>query len=1074
MATDCFRSAANPATDNSQAKGQTMTRYWTVAACISITLSAQSIDTGVLGTVVDPAGGAVTLAAVTITNRQTGVARKTVTDSAGSFDVRYLIPGEYVVETQAPGFRAERRTGIQIQLGQQARLEFKLQVGEVQQTVEVNAAAPLLQTENATLGEVIGTERITNLPLNGRSFTQLAALTPGVRTVDPSLYTASTDGSRIIANGARDIWMQVNLDGVTMVNNRSNYVNLYPSIDALQEFKVQSGNYSAEYGGNGGANINLQLRSGTNQLHGTVFEFLRNDRLDARGYFRPQPLPKDVLKRNQFGTVVSGPIRRDKTFFMLGYEAIRSERESPGSNIVLTAAQRAGDFSSSSAAIIDPLSGLPFPGNTIPRNRLNPVSVSLINQYMPLPNTPGTVNYNGVVRGTLKTDQGLARIDQYLGAKDQIFAHYIYSRRDFPNVDLNPNFRYDGTFPNSSFSVQHVRTFTPSLLNEARFGWNRANVSKLSPRTNSDFTIESLGINGLRIGGPSGRPLRRDEQGFPVMNITGFLGLGDSQASSNLDNSRTYQFVDNVSWIHRSHALKFGTDIRRLLDDATTNNWPFAQMTFSGDLSGSGAADFMLGYPRTTLTPEGVPISSVRQWRYAFYLQDDWKATPRLTLNLGFRYDLYGQPHEINGVTRTLRFDLDPSGPVLWPQLGEVVDVWKNEFRNLGPRFGLAYRLPYRMVLRGGYGIFFTAAQFDNINILQLNPPVGGSLTVINPIRNPVATIQNPVPAELYPQNPIFNVVSIPPDRKRRNAYLQNWNLQMSRELGSNSVVEIGWVGSKGTHVDTSLNNFNQPNPGDGPIQQRRPYPQYARIRMIAPDTNTIYHSLQARFEHRFHAGLSLTSAYTWSHMIDDAGQTINRGGCVCQNPRNRGRAERGDSIQDQRHRLVAGYVWELPFTRNLKGVAGVALGGWSTGGILTLASGFPFNVTQSGDTQNNDALWPRPHLVSGVKAELDNPDPSQWFNTAAFARSVLEYGTAPRNPLVGPGTSTLDFSASKNFRMPFSDRHGLLFRAEFFNFFNTPQFANPGSTLGTGTFGRATSTALDNRQIQFALKYSF
>ncbi|MGH9632425.1 MAG: TonB-dependent receptor, partial [Bryobacteraceae bacterium] len=329
-------------------------------------------------------------------------------------------------------------------------------------------------------------------------------------------------------------------------------------------------------------------------------------------------------------------------------------------------------------------------------------------------------------------------------------------------------------------------------------------------------------------------------------------------------------------------------------------------------------------------------------------------------------------------------------------------------------------------------------------------------------------------PGELYPQNPIFNVVSVPPDRKRRNAYLQNWNLQISREVTGNSVIEVGWVGSKGTHVDTSLQNFNQPDPGPGPIQERRPYPQYARIRMIAPDTNTLYHSLQARFEHRFHAGLSLTSAYTWSHMIDDAGQTINRGGCVCQNPRNRGQAERGDSIQDQRHRLVVGYVWDLPFASSLRGVAGALLGGWSTGGILTLASGFPFNVTQSGDSQNNDALWPRPNLVAGQLAEIDNPDPANWFNTAAFERSVLEYGNAPRNPLVGPGTKNIDLSLSKDFRMPYSEGHLLLFRAELFNATNTPQFSNPGGTLGTGTFGRVTSTAQDNRQIQFALKYTF
>lgn len=1040
----------------------------------SLSLAAQTIDTGILGTVADPAGATVANATVTVTAPDTGFSRAVTTGADGKFDIRYLVPGEYAVEVKATGFRTERRTGIVIRIGQQARLDFTLQLGEVQQTVEVNAVAPLLQTENATLGDVVAHERIVNLPLNGRTFTQLASLTPGVRATDPNLHTASTDGSRIIANGARDIWMQVNIDGVTMVNNRMAYVNLYPSLEALQEFKVQSGNYSAEYGGSAGANVNLQLRSGTNRFHGTMFEFLRNEKLDARNFFRPRPFSKDILKRNQFGAVASGPVWKDKTFFMVNYEGTRSVRESPATDIVFTPAMRRGDLSAFTAPVSDPLAGTAFPGNIIPDNRINPVSRNLINNFMPLPNTTGTVNYSGITRGDLAMDQGIARIDHYFSQRDQLFFHYIYARRDFPNVELNPAFRYNSTFPNSSLSVQHVHVFSPAKLNEVRFGWIKGNVRKLSPRTNSDFTIESLGITGLRVGGPDGRPLRRDEQGFPVINISGYLGMGDRQASSNLDNSRTYQVVDNFSWIRRNHAMKFGADVRRHLDDATTNNWPFSQINFTADISGNAAAAFLLGFPRTTLSPEGVPISSVRQCRLGFYFQDDWKATPNLTLNLGVRYDLFGIPEEKNGISRTLRFDLDPRGPVLWPEAGQRADLWRNEYDYISPRFGFAYRTARHMVVRGGYGIFYSAAQFDNVNILQLNPPVGGSLTVINPALNPVATIQNPVPRELYPRNPIFNVVTLPHDRKRRNAYLQNWNLQVSREVSANDVLEVGWVGSKGTHVDTSLHNFNQPEPGMGDIQARRPFPAYARIRMVVADSNTIYHSLQSRYEHRFSKGLSLTGAYTWSHLIDDSAQTINRGGCNCQNPRSRGRAERANSVFDQRHRLVVGYVWELPFASTLVGAPRVFLGGWSLGGIMTLASGFPFNVTQSGDRHNNDSIWPRPHLVAGQRVKLDDRDPVRWFNTSAFTFSVLEYGNSPRNPVVGPGTRTFDLSVSKSFRLPFGESHQLLFRTEFFNAFNTPQFSNPGGSLGTGTFGRVTSTALDNRQIQLALKYSF
>jgi outer membrane receptor protein involved in Fe transport len=1035
--------------------------------------AAQTLDTGILGTVTDPTGAVVVGTAVTIVQAAQGVSKTATTDTGGRYEVRYLVPGEYTVEAKAQGFRAERQSGIVIQIGQLAQINFELVVGSVVETVDVTGTAPLLRTENATLGEVVAPERIVNLPLNGRSFIQLSILTPGVRTSEPSQFTSSTGGSRIIANGARDAWMQVNIDGITMVDNRSNYVNLFPAIDALQEFKVQSGNYSAEYGGNAGANTNLQLRSGTNQLHGTVWEFLRNDKLDARGYFRPQPFPKDALKRNQFGAVVAGPVRKDKTFFMLAYEGVRAVQESAGTNIVLTPAQRAGDFSGS-AAIVDPFTSSPFPGNIIPQSRLNPVSVNLINRYVPLPNTSGSINYSGVTQGHLATDQGIVRVDQYFGQKDQVFVHYIRSRRDFPNVELDPNFYFNGTQPISSFSSQYVHAFTPTLLNEVRFGFNLINVSVLSPRQNSSFTIASLGIQGLNVGGPSGRPLRPDEQGFPVINISGYLGMGDDQASSNLDNSRTYQAVDNLTWIRGAHSLKFGGDVRKLLSDATTNNWPFGNMAFTGDITGNAAADYMLGFPRTTLTPEGVPISKIRQWRLAFYAQDDWKVTSNLTVNLGLRYDFVGQPREINGVTRTLRFDLDPNGPVLFPAPGTVADIYKNEYLYFSPRFGFAYRLPHDMVVRGGYGIFYSAAQFDNTNILQLNPPGAGSLTVTNPAVNPVATIDNPVPASLYPNNPIFNVVSVPQDRLRHNAYLQNFNLQVSRQLTRNDVLEAGWVGSKGTHVDTSLNNFNQPDPGPGDIQPRRPYPQYARIRMIAPDTNTVYHSLQARYEHRFSSGLSLSAAYTWSHLIDDAAETINAGGCVCQNPRSRGRAERGSSVLDQRHRMVIGYVWELPFAKNWKPAPAAILGGWSLGGLLTFASGLPFNITQSGDSENNDGLWERPNLVPGQSVSVANQSPNLWFNTGAFQRAILQYGNSPRDPFVGPGTDTWDLSASKTFKIPRLEGHQLMFRSEFFNTFNSPQFSNPGSTLGTGTFGRVTGTATANRQIQMALKYIF
>jgi hypothetical protein len=343
-------------------------------------------------------------------------------------------------------------------------------------------------------------------------------------------------------------------------------------------------------------------------------------------------------------------------------------------------------------------------------------------------------------------------------------------------------------------------------------------------------------------------------------------------------------------------------------------------------------------------------------------------------VNLGVRYDLIDLPHEINAVSRTLRWDLGPQ-PVLWPAPGQQADLWINEHWHIAPRIGFAYRVDNKTVVRGGYGIFTAENHFDNINLLQLNPPVAGSLTITNPNVNPIATIQNPIPAALYPANPFFNILSLPADRHHLNGYLQNANVQVSREIAKNDVIETGWVMSKGTDLDTSINNYNSPDPAAGDIQSRRPYPQYARIRLAVTDGNSLYHALQTRYEHRFAKGLSATAAYSWSHMIDDTGQSTNRGACMCQDPRHRGKAERADSVFDVRHRLVMGYIWDLPFAKDLKGPSALLLRGWELGGLVTLQSGLPFNITQSGDSQNVDGLWERPNIVPGQSLHVSNPN---------------------------------------------------------------------------------------------------
>jgi len=1036
--------------------------------CLTSPIWGQSVDTGFLGTARDASGAVLPGVAVTITSPATGFSQTVVTGAQGEYAIRYLKPGTYDLKVTATGFTSQVQHGVVLQLGQQDKLDFSLGVG-AEQAVQVQGTQPLLQSEDATLGAVIGPERTQNLPLNGRKFNDLAVLTPGVSVYNPDIHSSSSDGSTVSSNGGRSTWGQINVDGISMVNNRHAYVNLYPSIDAIQEFRVQTGDYSSEYGGGAGAVVNIQLKSGTNDFHGNVFEFIRNDAVDARNYFRPAPLSKNVLQQNQFGATLGGPIQKDRTFFFASYEGLRSIEDFPGTAEVLTAAQRRGDFSASATPIVNPSTGQSYLNNQVP---VNAVSQQIINTYMPLPNISGSggeANYAGASRGNLSVDQGILRLDHRFNDSNQIFLHYIYAYRNFPTTDLNPAFQFTGTYPIHNAALQYLHIFSPSLLNELRAGVNLEHVKQLSTRTGTSFTIESLGINGFKVGGPNGRALNPNEEGFPLLRISGYLGMGDDLAASNLDDSRTYQLVDTMTWTKGAHTISFGADIRHVQDDATTNNTPFGEMDFTSDISGDAAAAYMLGYPRTSLTPEGVPITKARQWRTAEYVQDNWKATPKLTLNIGLRYDLFVPPVDINNVSRTL--DFSTLTPTFTPAPGaRLNNIWSVTHKDFGPRLGFAYSATPTTVIRGGYGLSYYGGQFDNINILQLNPPTAGSLTITNPSSNPVATIQNPVPASLYPANPFFNAVTLPADRKRPDLMLQTYNLTVSKQIGSN-VLDVSYVGVKGTNLDSSIKNFNSPAPGAGDIQARRPYPTFARIRYQDFSGASNYSGLQTHFEHRLTHGLSLTAAYTWSHELDNQAFDTNGGGCGCQNPRNP--HEWASGVTDQRHSAAIGYVWALP-KANLAHGLGQAVNGWTLNGLVLLANGNPYDVLESSDTQNTDNQWERPNLVAGQKLSVSNRSINGWFNTGAFTPSVLEFGNSSRNPLVSPATRIVNFAVMKDIQMPFNEAQRLQVRFEAFNAFNTPQWSTPDANLGDDTFGQITSTASANRELQLALKYFF
>jgi len=1043
-------------------------------------LLGQTTTASILGTVTDHSGAVVPGAEVALLNEATGDLRATHSSSTGDYVFPSLEPGQFTVTVTMSGFRKDIRRGVVLQLNQRARVDFALTLGETTQEISVAGQVPLLNTDQAALGQVVEHRRVLDLPLNGRNFSQLAALIPGVLVGrgGGTKFFEREGAIQVYANGVGDLYNQITLDGVSAMENRKARMYFKPSIDAIQEFQVLTAVYPAEYGMNGGAQLHVALKSGTNSFHGSAFEFLRNDKLDARGYFRPAPLSKDILRRNQFGGVFSGPILRDRTFFLVDYEALRQAKQSASTAIVPALAMRAGDFSAIQTLLRDPLTNQPFPSNRIPADRIHSVYKRILS-FVPLPNQTGVQNLAGTSDSHHNANQVFVRIDHKFNNKDRFFGRYAFSQQIYATIPLNRVFFTDSRLREQNVALNWIHVFSPTVLNEVRLGYQRTIVSTVNPRTGTDWDAErELGIKGIKT--PSGQALDPNVHGFPTFQISGFLGLGDGGIGlGNLDETR--QVVENLTLIRGTHTFKTGLDFRFLRCDIPGSNVPRARFNFTGEITGNAWADLVLGLPREAETAEGLPFPRLRGERYGGYFQDDWKVSRKLTLNLGLRYELFTVIRDIAGQSRTLRFDL-PGGPQLWPAPGVVAKLHRGDHRTFLPRFGFAYRATDKMVVRGGYGMFQIANQFNTYNPASRNPPFSGSALFQNPLPPgaPAVDLSDPFAATPI-VSAIRNLQVL--DHNLTNGDTQQWSMNVGYQFTQSDMLEIGYVGSKGTHLVRSDYNANQPRPGPGPVQPRRPYPQFGRIRMMLSDFNSSYQALQVRFERRLSRGFTINAGYVWSHEIDEdysAQDLVSAVPIGPQDTLNR-RADRSHGAFDVRHRFTISFIWEIPFAKDSEGLLRMLFHGWSLNGITTLQTGFPFTILQSGDSQGADngpgpdnPGQARPDLLPGAKAALSNPDPARWFNTDAFTRSTLHFGNIGRNFLFGPGTRNFDIGVFRDIPLHGKEGHRLQFRYEIFNTFNTPNFEPPGNTLGTGSFGRITTTLGDNRQMQFALKYLF
>ncbi len=1023
-------------------------------------------------------------AKVTVTSMETGALRNTRSNEQGYYTVPLLLPGNYRVSVASDGFRPLDRSGLKLEIDQVLRLDFVLEVGAVTERVEVTAAAPLLQAADASLGTVVSNRAVSDYPLNGRSFQDLLALgagaVPPTRATRTGVGDVSVSGLRVQANNYV-------LDGAdnnsNIFNNQNNEPTAYtPPPDALNEFKVGTNSYSAEYGRGAGAVISATLKSGSNEFRGSAYEFLRNDNLDARNFFATR---KGELIRNQFGGTVGGPIRRNRTFFFFSFEGTRVR--TPGTDsyaTVPTAAAKQGDFPGYNT-IVDPTTRAPFPGNRIPAGRLDPVSRRLSVMW-PEPNLPGIFrNYLGRTAGQENRDKFDWRFDQNFSERDTLFFRFSLQQSKSDEEDAIPLLangenvnRTIVDTNNRSAAFGETHTFSPTTINEFRaaFHWTRADRLW--------GTLENL-VGQFQI--PGLLPSMLATPGLPNYNISGVASIGGQGFRPNLMREQTLQFSDSVFHIHGAHTLKAGGEFRAVHIPFSVAQRAGGEYVFTGDFTrggagtGAGAADFLLGYPQSVRIQNRPSAADMRRFVYAAFVNDDWKISNRFTANLGLRYEFVSPL--IDSKDKFSSFD-PGTGTLRMAKPGGLASrsLVNPDYMQFAPRIGLAYRALEGLVIRAGYGMFFSGEETIGAGRwLQNNPDITFEANIVSVAPNPLVTLQGGLPPNLFDRGASGNPSASGITRNARTAYAQHWNFTIQHTPWKDWSLQAAYVGTKGSNFLTTV-NLNQAQPGAGAVQARRPYPSLGTINYIEDRGKTIYHGLQTQAEKRFSAGLNLLASYTWSKAIDDHEDMYGRTAAGNQypvNPRNLA-LERSLSGQHIGHRLTYSMLYELPFGRgrafakDMPAWANLVLGGWDLTALTAFFSGSPFSVQTSVDACGCGLLTgsKRPDRLRDGNLAASERTIGRWFDKAAFA--VPERGTlgnSGRNVLISPGTKSMNFSVMKNFRL--RERYRAQFRVEFFNFPNHPNFGIPGNNIETPGAGIVTD-ADPGRQIQFGLKVSF
>ncbi len=1071
-------------------------------------LWAQEVTSSIRGTVTDPSGAVVPYALVTATQLETGFTRQTRSDAQGNYLLILLPVGHYRLEAAKSGFRKYVQNGIILSVNQVATLPLRLVLGSSQQTVEVRADAALVQSTN-DLGETVRGQEIVDLPLDGRNFTQLGLLLPGDAPLTPGLLEAGgtlREGQSYAVNGQRPESNEFLIDGVENYNTVNAGFVLEPPPDAIAEFRILTNTAPAEFGHNSGSTTNIVTRSGSNQFHGDAWDFLRNDGLDTRNFFSQDVQP---YKQNQFGGTFGGPIQKEKTFFFAYYEGLRNRQGETEVATVPSSLERQGNFSQLTdpstgqlTPLINELTGEPFPGNQLPA--INPVSEKVL-QFYPLPND-GPNQF--VTTQTLQedSDEFGIRIDRYLSPRDSVLVRYMYSNGyDIDPLSIAganvPGFPVGENFRSQDAAVQETHSFSATVVNVAEFSFLRNKL--LSDQAINHSSLSALGFQYS--------PQLASQAGPPFVEVEGYASVGDPITGPDNAYQNTSSLSDSVNWVHGKHDVKVGGGYQRdginILQGIASNGF----FVFACFPASDAFASFLLGQPVVFLQGGGDFFRALRTDNYYLYGQDSYKVSSRLTINMGLRYEL-PTPYSTLG-NKTALFEPHRQSivmPSAYPGLlypgdpGVPSGLIQTDYRGFAPRFGIAWDPTGsgHWAIRSAYGIFYDP--YYNGEGGPLQAPISAPPWLKTIEEEPPASFASPLPTSGNPFAPTFGppqaLTLLTLDPSMRLPYAQDWNFTVERSFGPGWLLDVGYVGTKGT----KLPRFIEDDPAiyipgestEDNVNQRRLYSGctiaepnnciYGSIGLIAGIANSDYNALQSSLQKRFNHGLQFLASYTYSKTLDDVSsfnitgsspQLVAGENDLAQDPFDL-EAEYGRSLFDARQRVVFSYLWQIPLWKQSHNWYEYAFGNWQANGIFTASTGTPFTVYDSSDPslegqspEISGFYGDRPNLVgnpnNGPKTVQD------WFNLQAFQRVTQpgQFGTAGRNIVQAPGIAEWDFSLFKDFRL--TESKTLQFRAEVFNLLNRPNFGVPADDINSPTFGEIQSAA-SPRLVQLALKFLF